>query len=156
MKKFLLVVIAFASSSAMAAGYKSAGCGLGSMVIQEEGFMQVLAATTNGTSASQTFGITSGTSNCAGAGGVSKAAVKQEVYVSSNFDSLSQEMAQGNGEHIAALANVMGCEKSVTPHFGKVLKANYKNMNTTSPEALLETVKNQVSADATLAKSCSI
>src|SRR3569832_2714255 len=46
--------------------YGSAGCGLGSIVFgSQPGFIQILAATTNGTFASQTFGITSGTSDCA-------------------------------------------------------------------------------------------
>ena len=63
------------SASAMADGYGPAGCGLGSMIFEpDSGFTQVFAATTNGTSGNQTFGITSGTSNCA-SGGVVKARV---------------------------------------------------------------------------------
>ena len=67
MKRTIFAVIAVLaiSSSAWAGGYKSAGCGLGSMIIKDDGFVQVFAATTNATSGSQTFGITSGTSNCA-------------------------------------------------------------------------------------------
>ncbi len=54
--------------SAHAAPYGEAGCGLGSMIFGDSpGFVQVLAATTNGCSGSQTFGITTGTSNCGGA-----------------------------------------------------------------------------------------
>ena len=45
--------------------YGPAGCGLGSIVMgSKPGFMQVFAASTNGCSGSQTFGITTGTSNC--------------------------------------------------------------------------------------------
>ena len=55
---FLLPVSVFA-----AAGYGAAGCGLGSMVFgSKPGAEQVVAATTNGTFGSQTFGITFGTS----------------------------------------------------------------------------------------------
>ncbi len=62
----LLTYIYLASSpQASAAPYGTAGCGLGSIVIgSKPGMMQIFAATTNGTSASQSFGITSGTSNC--------------------------------------------------------------------------------------------
>lgn len=48
---------------AQSARANDAGCGLGSMIIQENTkVMQVLAATTNGTGV-QTFGISTGTSN---------------------------------------------------------------------------------------------
>ena len=63
----VLVASLFVGSFAFAAG--DAGCGLGSMIITKNTkVMQVLAATTNGTSGSQTFGITFGTSNCSANG----------------------------------------------------------------------------------------
>ena len=66
MKKLLVVVaVALMTSSAFAAKYGSAGCGLGSMVFEgdQTWWKQVLADTTNGTGF-QTIGITLGTSNC--------------------------------------------------------------------------------------------
>ena len=70
MKKLLVLlfvgfmVIGF--STALFADQKNYGCGLGSMAFEgNDGLIsQVSAATTNGTSGNQTFGITSGTSNC--------------------------------------------------------------------------------------------
>src|SRR5690348_11977029 len=58
--------------------YGMAGCGLGSLVFgpNDAPVAQVLAATTNGTFASQTFGISSGTSNCF-SGGVLRAEREQ-------------------------------------------------------------------------------
>ena len=48
-------------------GYGAAGCGLGAIVFgSKPGMIQVLAATTNATFYSQTFGITTGTSECGG------------------------------------------------------------------------------------------
>src|SRR3954464_7446787 len=45
--------------------YGTAGCGLGSLVFgDQKGAIQILAATTNTTFGTQTFGITTGTSNC--------------------------------------------------------------------------------------------
>ena len=53
------------SESGGAAKYGPAGCGLGSLIFDaDSGWTQIFAATTNGTSGNQTFGITSGTSNC--------------------------------------------------------------------------------------------
>ena len=47
------------STSVFAAQYGSAGCGLGSLVFSPgTDWKQIFAATTNGTFASQTFGIT--------------------------------------------------------------------------------------------------
>ena len=52
------------SESGGAAKYGPAGCGLGSMIFDpDSGFTQIFAATTNGTSGNQTFGISTGTSN---------------------------------------------------------------------------------------------
>ena len=66
MKKISIisVVIALgAPTAALAAPYGMAGCGLGSMLFGDGG-LQTSAATTNGIVANQSFGITSGTSNC--------------------------------------------------------------------------------------------
>ena len=73
--KMKLALTAFAVTSLAAIGtasadkvYNMAGCGLGSIVISSDGFVQIFAATTNGSTANQTFGITSGTSNCTKSG----------------------------------------------------------------------------------------
>ena len=62
-----LVVIAglcFATGAMAADKYGTAGCGLGSLVFgNQKGIVQIFAATTNGLFGSQTFGITTGTSN---------------------------------------------------------------------------------------------
>jgi len=59
-----VLALGLGASSAMADSFGMAGCGLGSMLIQSNGKEQIFVATTNGSSGSQTFGITSGTSNC--------------------------------------------------------------------------------------------
>ncbi len=75
MRKILVAVavLATAGSAWAAEGsgikgsgtYGTAGCGLGSMAFgNQKGAIQILAATTNGLFGTQTFGITSGTSNC--------------------------------------------------------------------------------------------
>ncbi|MEN0057326.1 MAG: DUF3015 family protein, partial [Bdellovibrio sp.] len=66
----VLVSLSFAGVVQAASGikgdgtYGTAGCGLGSLVFgNEKGPVQIVAATLNGTGV-QTFGITTGTSNC--------------------------------------------------------------------------------------------
>jgi len=124
MKKLSLAVLAAVAISTQAmADYGSAGCGLGSMVFgSEKGFIQLLAATTNGTSASQTFGITSGTSNC-GSGG---AAPTVKAYIEVNRETLANDISRGQGETLNNLSQLMGCTK--TNEVGPALQKNYKTI----------------------------
>src|SRR5438128_2998840 len=88
------------------------GCGLGKLAWSDYHnpksiAPQVMMATTNGTFWSQTFGISSGTSGCTNDGMIF-AEQKVNVFAAVNFENLSQEMAQGRGEHLASLATLMG------------------------------------------------
>ena len=109
----VLALGALVSSASYAAPYGAAGCGLGSVVFgAKTGFIQVFAATTNGTSGSQTFGITSGTSNCVAAD-KAEAFNKQREFVDTNLASLASDMAQGSGETLAAFEQTLGCEANI-------------------------------------------
>jgi hypothetical protein len=105
------VAAATLTLAAVASGadkYGPAGCGLGSLIFEpNSGFTQVLAATTNGTFGSQTFGISSGTSNCEGNGG-GKASAK--AFVETNRVALAKDIARGQGETIDSLAKLAGCQ----------------------------------------------
>jgi Protein of unknown function (DUF3015) len=96
------------ASPVHARAYGSAGCGLGSLIFEpSNGFSQVFVATTNGTFGSQTFGITSGTSNCAGGSGGSASA---KAFVETNRVALAKDIARGRGETIDGLSKLAGCE----------------------------------------------
>lgn len=100
--------------------YGMAGCGLGSLVFGDEpGFKQVFAATTNGTFGSQTFGISSGTSNCTPQGGAAGVA----RFVEANREALAKDISRGGGETVASLAQLGGCADS--KGVGSKLQANY-------------------------------
>lgn len=87
--------------------YGSAGCGLGSMIFEpDESFVQIFAATTNGTSWTQTFGITSGTSNCDTGGGSARSV---ETFIAANRAALAVEAARGRGETISSLSSLAAC-----------------------------------------------
>ena len=132
MKKLLAIVLSLVSVNAFAAGYGSAGCGLGSIVLGDKpGFMQVFAATTNGTSGSQTFGISSGTSNCGSAGKSS------EQFIEANKVSLGNDIARGEGETISSLASIM--KVSNTTEFAAALKAQYSEIFKTSDAKTINT-----------------
>jgi hypothetical protein len=88
-------------------GYGPAGCGLGSILFDPgSGFTQVLAATTNTSFGTQTFGITSGTSNCSAPGRGASAA---RAFVEANRPALARDIARGRGETISSLAQIAAC-----------------------------------------------
>lgn len=124
MKKiFGLAATVLLSSASYAASYGDAGCGLGSMIFNDQaGFVQIFAATTNGTSGSQTFGITSGTLNCGG-GGSSPTALQ---YIESNKVAIANDAARGQGEALVALSQMVGCQDSKA--FGFVMQKNFNNI----------------------------
>lgn len=145
--------------SVFAAGYGPAGCGLGSMVIgSKPGMEQVFAATTNGTSGSQTFGITSGTSNC-GDHGLVNLSKEREVFAQENYTSLVKEMAQGKGESLSTLASLYQCPAAAHGEFGTLVQEKFDylvaNDQTTSSE-LLSKLDGQLMQHPKLANSCNI
>lgn len=104
--------------------YGMAGCGLGSMVpAWKNDIGQVLAATTNVSLSSQTFGITSGTSNCT-TDGIVRADRAQEVFVAYNEEPLELETAKGSGERIRAIASLLGCPTH-SNELGKLMKEKH-------------------------------
>jgi hypothetical protein len=72
-----------------------------------------MMVTTNGIFGSQTFGISSGTSGCTNDGLIMK---NKHINLAKNAsDNLAQEMAQGQGEHLAFLATLLGVPEEAQP-----------------------------------------
>ncbi|HFE38806.1 MAG TPA: DUF3015 domain-containing protein [Gammaproteobacteria bacterium] len=110
--KSAAMLLAVSSISTVSFAGEGSGCGLGQTVFEGQSGLvpNILAATTNGTSGNQTFGLTFGTSGC-DAEAVVKNDTQREIFVAANFDNLAQEMAQGYGDHLASLATIMKLEK---------------------------------------------
>jgi hypothetical protein len=131
MKKVLCAVAAglflgVAGVPAAMAASNNTGCGLGSLVFENPDTVltQILAATTNGTLGSQTFGITSGTSNCdKPAAYVSNE--RLERFVAANMDTLAQDIAAGSGERLTALGDLLQIPAGERAGFASTLKANF-------------------------------
>jgi hypothetical protein len=103
-------------------GYGMAGCGLGSIVFgNKPGMVQILAATTNATFGTQTFGITSGTSNCKDAGG---GATSAKSFIETNREAFAKDVSRGSGETIVNLSALAGCRDAKM--VGAKLQANFK------------------------------
>jgi len=135
------------------------GCGLGKLAWadfkhQKNVGPQVLMATTNGTFGSQTFGISTGTSGCTNDGQV-WAEHKVNVFAAINFENLSQEMAQGKGEHLASLATLMGVPAEHQAEFFAMTQERYASLveaGETSPIAMVKALNDAVAAHPVLAK----
>lgn len=158
MKKLTLatLVFGFIGIAQFAHAMGDAGCGLGSVVWEQNTKLkQLFASTTNGTFGSQTFGITSGTSNCKAKGLVMLD--KEQIYFAeANFQALSIEMAKGTGENLNAFAQVMGCKDGA--EFGAFTKAKYETLfpsNSTTPVQMLDSLKTEMKSSS-LAKNCNV
>ncbi len=125
MKKILAALLVFVSASAFAASYQTQGCGLGSTIWTDGSSLmhQVLGATTNGTSGNQTFGMTSGTSNCEldGAGGQA-----QTVFIEANRVALANDIARGQGKTLTSLVKMYGCTNTTAAR--TALQKNYETI----------------------------
>lgn len=88
---------------------ENCGCGIGTMALGDNEatvISQVAATFLNGVCGNQTFGITSGTLDCAPA--PSFAGNKQiQDFVQGNMDQLAMDIAIGEGETLNALADLM-------------------------------------------------
>jgi len=120
-------IIAAMPGAVFAAGENNVGsCGWGSKVFDgQKGIApQVLAATTNGTSGNQTFGVTSGTSGCTQDGAV-KSTWKTAMFIDGNKEKLARDMSVGDGETLASLAAVMGVRDEHKADFYRLTKTNF-------------------------------
>jgi len=163
-KKVLLLSVAAMFSMqaglAMAANPDTGpGCGLGKLAWgdykgQKEIAPQVMMATTNGTFGSTTFGISSGTSGCTNDGKV-MSENKATMFAEMNFENLSQEMAQGQGEHLASMATLMGVPADHQAEFFALTQERYTSLvraGEASPVAMVKALNEAVASHPVLAK----
>jgi hypothetical protein len=135
------------------------GCGLGKLVWgdykhQHSIAPQVLMATTNDTFGSQTFGISTGTSGCTNDGTI-LAQYKAPIFAEATFESLSQEMAQGGGEHLASLATLLGVPPDHQAEFFVLAQERYTILMQSgdiSSVALLKALNDAMESHPILAK----
>jgi len=135
MKRFLLVVTVLVVSlvfvgTVFAAGQarSNTGCGLGSMLFKNNAdnsiVLQSFQATTNGCYGNQTFGITTGTSECQQPKNfVSNQQVNE--FMVANMDNLAKDIAQGRGPTLDAFAELMGVPADQRAEFAGKLQASF-------------------------------
>jgi DUF3015 family protein len=154
-----LVVLPAAGVYAGANPDNGPGCGLGKLAWTDYGGPkqigpQVMMATTNGTFGSQTFGISSGTSGCTNDGIVMKNK-HINMMASSTFEDLAQEMAQGQGEHLASLATLLGVPEEDQPEFFTLVQEQHKTLfpsGQATPLTMLQALQAAMAKHPVLAK----
>ena len=107
----------------------------------EPGPVQILAATTNGTFGSQTFGITTGTSNCAKTAKFAGVDRLNE-FVVANMDNLAKDIAMGHGESLDTLAELIGISADQRPLIYSKLQANFSGIFTSEKVEAADVVDN--------------
>jgi hypothetical protein len=153
MKRLFMVVAVIAVSlafvgAAFAAGQSqtNTGCGLGKLIWQNNAdnstLFQAFQATTNGTFGSQTFGITTGTSDCTQPKNfVSNQQVNE--FMLANMDNLARDIAQGRGETLDAFAELMGIPAEKRPEFYGQLQSGFSRIFT-SPGVQMASVMDNI------------
>ncbi len=156
-----VALVCFSATVALAAPNpdNGPGCGLGKLAWSDYQHQksigpQVMMATTNGTFGSNTFGISSGTSGCTNDGKVF-AEYKVPMFAEINFENLSQEMAQGRGEHLASLATLMGVPAEHQAEFFALTQEKYTTLiqsGETAPVAMVKALNAAMASHPVLAQ----
>jgi len=160
MKKLILIASVVIASVSFAEGkkkayeraYGMAGCGWGSVLLGNKG-NQVIAATTNSTSASQTFGITTGTANCVDDAS-SQVAHRSDIFINANRYALESDIARGNGETLAGLTQILGCNSN--SQVGSSLQQNYGDIFTKGAvvNEITDSIISVIQSDSKLSNQC--
>ncbi len=141
----MLVSSAFAAAkSSTGKAHKNVGCGLGTMLFQNNAdnssLLQAFQATTNGTGF-QTFDITTGTSECDQPSTFVKNDRLNE-FVVANMDNLAKDIAMGRGETLEAFAEVLQIPVEKRAEFYKKLQTNFANIFTSGDVVMAKVVDN--------------
>jgi Protein of unknown function (DUF3015) len=107
------------------------GCGLGKRLWegwkgQKQIAPQIFMASTNVTG-SYSFAISSGTSGCSHDGRIWDSE-RASLFIGINYASISEDMARGGGEHLAALATLMHVPLEQQPDFFAMVQERYASL----------------------------
>ena len=156
-----VALVCFSATAALAKANPDTGPGFGLGKLAWEEYRhqknilpQVLMGTTNGSFFSQTIGLTFGISGCTNDGKF-MAEQKATMFAEINFENLSQEMAEGQGEHLASLATLLGVPAEHHAEFFAMTQERYTSLiqsGETTPVAMLKALNAAMAGHPTLAQ----
>lgn len=159
MKKLIVssAIVLLAAMPLAQAEETSSGCGLGSVVMEgKEGKgANIAAAIINSFPIANTFFMTTG-------GGIMGCDPTQtvqneqatEIFVARNMDQLTTEAAQGGGDYLNVLADLMGIADEDRDAFRKVTQDNFDQLflNNGDAKGVIDTIETAMLNDSSLAK----
>ena len=155
-----VALVCFSAPMALAAMNPDTGpgCGVGKVIWadyrhQKNILPQSLMFSTNALF-SNTIGITFGVSGCTNDGKF-MAEQKATMFAEVNFENLSQEMAQGQGEHLASLATLLGVPAEHHAEFFAMTQERYTSLiqsGETTPVAMLKALNGAIASHPVLAQ----
>ena len=159
MKKLVISLccaFAMGSTSMAFATEKAGGCGIGKEIMGGKTGLgsNLVAAILNNILIPNTFFMTTGILGCDTTRSV-KNEQQSETFVASNMDTLTVEIAQGNGDHLAALATILGVADADKPAFYSLAKDQYEPLFTatgTTPVTVLATLNTAMLNDTRLSQ----
>ncbi len=122
-------------------------CGLGAMVFPDNG---TAAAISN---VIWDLGTTAVSSNVSSQETCEGADVKTAQFIQQTFPVLEQEVAQGEGEYVAAMLNVRGCDAAAHADIVSAIRNDYAGNQVVDAQALYNIVESKVTSQ--FAASCS-
>jgi len=141
----ILAVLVAGAAFAAGTARQNTGCGLGTLLWEnkadDSSVSQALQATTNGTFGNQTFGISSGTSECKQPTHFVRNE-KVNEFVAHNMDNIAKDIAKGEGESLDTLAELMDVSVDKRPAFYSVLQANFSHIFTSEKVEAADVIDN--------------
>ncbi len=162
MNKKILVGVSFVTlfitTSNVPADETSAGCGIGKQIMEGRTGKSnnIVAAILNDVLIPKSFFMTTGdgTLGCDPTKAVENDQ-QREAFTAANLDHLSMDMAKGQGEHLAALARVMGIEDKDQSAFFSLTQKHYGTLfadENTSAKQMLSALDETLLKHRNLAK----
>jgi hypothetical protein len=159
MKKLIVssVIVLLSTMPLAHADNSGAGCGLGSVVMEGKDGKgaNIAASILNNLVIPNTFFMTTG-------GGIMGCDPTQtvqndqatEIFVASNMDQLTSEAAQGGGDYLNVLADLMGIADEDRDAFRKVTQDNFDQLflNNGDAKRVISTIETAMLNDSNLAK----
>lgn len=125
MKKLFLLAISTLILGATAQASTPGGsdiCGLGWQITNKKTMIATTTRATTNAFVPPTFGMTSGTIGC-DQHPIALRDIPAAQFVATNYDALLLDMAQGEGEMLAAFAHAVGCTDTVS--FGEMTRKEF-------------------------------
>lgn len=132
------------------------GCGLGKVILEGKSGTgpNFVASFINGIHGNQTFAMSTGTAGCDVTTTVKNDNHERDTFIASNMDNLSVDVAQGKGDYLASLAQIMSIEVQDVSLFNTLAQKHYEELfiNADGSEGVAAALDVAMASDSHLSK----